>query len=54
MSKRLRRERELAFYGDDDFVPSDEYDLTDSTEAIEFAEAIVAWVTSGLDELRSR
>jgi HEPN domain-containing protein len=44
MSKRLRRERELAFYGDEDFVPSDEYDADDSSEAIQFAEAIVRWV----------
>lgn len=51
MSKRLRREREIAFYGDDDFVPSDEYDASDSTEAIGFAEAIVAWVVAGVGEL---
>jgi HEPN domain-containing protein len=51
MSKRLRRERELAFYGDDDFVPSDEYDAEDSTEAIRSAEAIVGWVEAGRQEL---
>jgi hypothetical protein len=51
MSKRLRREREIAFYGDDDFVPSDEYDSSDSTEAIGFAEAIVGWVVTGVGEL---
>jgi HEPN domain-containing protein len=50
-SKRLRRERELAFYGDEDFVPSDEYDADDSDEAIVAAEAIVGWVSAGLDEL---
>lgn len=47
MSKRLRRERELAFYGDDDFIPSDEYEVEDSTEAILFAETIVGWVEAG-------
>ncbi len=52
MSKRLRRERELAFYGDDDFIPSDEYDAEDSTEAIQFAEAIVGWVEAGWRELK--
>lgn len=52
MSKRLRRERELAFYGDDDFVPSDEYDVDDSTEAIQFAEAIVGWVEAGVQQLK--
>jgi len=50
MSKRLRRERELAFYGDEDFIPSDEYDADDSGEAIGFAEAIVGWVEAGLKE----
>jgi HEPN domain-containing protein len=52
MSKRLRRERELAFYGDDDFVPSDEYDADDSDEAIQFAEAIVGWVETSLKEIK--
>ena len=52
MSKRLRRERELAFYGEDDFIPSDEYDADDSTEAIAFAEAIVGWVAAGWQEIR--
>jgi hypothetical protein len=51
MSKRLRRERELAFYGDEDFVPSDEYDAEDSSEAIQFAESIVCWVIVGLTEI---
>jgi len=48
ISKRLRRERELAFYGDEDFVPSDEYDADDSAEAIQWAEAVVGWVEAGL------
>jgi HEPN domain-containing protein len=51
ISKRLRRERELAFYGDEEFVPSDEYDAEDSAEAIQFAEAIVGWVEAGSREL---
>ncbi len=52
MSKRLRRERELSFYGSEDFIPSEEYDETDSTEAIGFAEAIVGWVAAGVAELQ--
>jgi HEPN domain-containing protein len=51
MSKRLRRERELAFYGDEDFVPSDEYDAEDSSEAIQSAEAIVGWVVAAVADL---
>jgi len=53
MSKRLRREREIDFDGDDDFVPSDEYNAADSTEAIGFAEAIVGWVMAGVGELNA-
>lgn len=52
MSKRLRRERELAFYGTDDFIPSDEYAAEDSPKAIESAEAIVGWVEAGLRETK--
>jgi HEPN domain-containing protein len=51
ISKRLRRERELAFYGDEDFVPSDEYDSEDSAEALEAAEAVVGWVMDGVRAL---
>ena len=54
ISKRLRRERAIAFYGDDDFVPSDEYDDSDSSEAISFADAVVGWVVAGVTELAQR
>ncbi len=30
ISKRLRKERELAFYGDLDFIPTEEYSLEDA------------------------
>lgn len=33
ISKRLRRERELAFYGDIDFIPTEEYSPADSERA---------------------
>jgi HEPN domain-containing protein len=36
-SKSLRKEREFSFYGDVDFVPTDEYDRNDGTEAAEQA-----------------
>ncbi len=51
MSRRLRREREIAFYGDEDFIPSEEYAAEDSEEAIASAEAVVAWVEDGTREL---
>lgn len=42
ISKRLRKERELAFYGDIDFIPTEEYSLEDSREARKDAQWIVA------------
>jgi HEPN domain-containing protein len=40
ISKRLRRERELAFYGDIDFIPTEEYSADDGRRAYDEA----AWV----------
>lgn len=37
ISKRLRKDRELAFYGDIDFIPTEEYTIEDAKEAIEDA-----------------
>ncbi len=42
ISKRLRKERELSFYGAEDFIPSEEYTIEDANEAIHDAE----WVYS--------
>ncbi len=41
ISKRLRRERELAFYGDIDFIPTEEYTEEDARQAIEDARWVV-------------
>ena len=41
ISKRLRKERELAFYGDIDFVPTEEYTSEDADRAYADAEWIV-------------
>lgn len=41
ISKRLRREREFAFYGDIDFVPTREYAEADSQLAIHEATTVV-------------
>jgi HEPN domain-containing protein len=41
ISKRLRKERELSFYGDIDFIPTEEYRLEDAQEALEGANFIV-------------
>lgn len=49
ISKRLRKDRELAFYGDIDFIPTEEYTLEDAREAIEDATFTVN-TTKGLIE----
>lgn len=41
ISKKLRKERELAFYGDIDFIPTEEYKKEDAKEAIEDARLVV-------------
>jgi HEPN domain-containing protein len=37
ISKRLRKERELSFYGAEDFIPTEEYGIEDAKQAIEEA-----------------
>ena len=37
ISKRLRKERELSFYGAEDFIPTEEYDVEDADQAIDDA-----------------
>ncbi len=41
ISKRLRKERELAFYGDIDFIPTEEYTIDDAKLAIKEAKFVV-------------
>ena len=42
ISKWLRREREFAFYGDVDFIPTEEYTLQDAERAIADAQKVVS------------
>lgn len=42
ISKRLRKERELSFYGDIDFIPTEEYSADDAKEAMQEAETALA------------
>ncbi len=44
ISKRLRKERELSFYGAEDFIPTEEYDLDDADKAIQDAEFVLRTV----------
>lgn len=41
ISKSLRRERELSFYGDIDFIPTEEYTLEDAKEALKKAKFVL-------------
>ncbi|NOY63788.1 MAG: HEPN domain-containing protein [Nitrospirae bacterium] len=41
ISKRLRKEREFAFYGDIDFIPTEEYSKKDAVQAVEEAKWVV-------------
>jgi len=41
ISQWLRKEREFAFYGEVDFIPTEEYDVKDAERAIRDAEFVV-------------
>jgi hypothetical protein len=43
ISKRLRKERELAFYGDVDFIPTEEYTADDAGRAINDESGLSSW-----------
>ena len=47
-SKLLRKEREFSFYGDIDFIPTDEYDAEDANRAAGYAALATATATLGI------
>ena len=49
ISKRLRKERELSFYGAEDFVPTQEYDRADAEEAIREAGFVLVAVRKAFE-----
>jgi HEPN domain-containing protein len=51
ISKRLRGERELAFCGDIDFIPTEEYSAADGQRAYEEAAAIATLAAEVIDHL---
>jgi HEPN domain-containing protein len=53
ISKRLRRERELSFYGDIDFVPTEEYSAADSRRAFDEASWVVELAGDAVGDNRS-
>lgn len=48
ISKRLRKERELSFYGAEDFIPTEEYSVEDADSAIRDAEFVLKDVQAAL------
>jgi hypothetical protein len=49
ISAWLRKEREFSFYGDVDFIPTDQYAETDARRAIDDATFVVAAVSTEID-----
>lgn len=48
ISRSLRKERELSFYGTEDWIPTEEYGADDSSEAIAKAKKIYTWIKAAL------
>lgn len=48
ISRELRKDRELSFYGALDWIPSEEYTHEDATQAIAWAKEIREWVGAAL------
>ncbi|MCX8070172.1 MAG: HEPN domain-containing protein [Thermodesulfovibrionales bacterium] len=44
ISRTLRKDRELSFYGAEDWIPSDEYDVNDAEQSIIWCKEIYAIV----------
>ncbi|MGB9792501.1 MAG: HEPN domain-containing protein [Thermacetogeniaceae bacterium] len=51
ISKRLRKERELSFYGAEDFIPTEEYSLEDAELAIRDAELVLKTVETAFESM---
>jgi len=48
ISRAMRKDRELAFYGTEDWIPTDQYSAQDSLVCIDQTEKIFAWVNEGV------
>lgn len=48
ISRTLRKDRELAFYGTEDWIPTEEYSVADSETAIKSAEFIFSLVAPAI------
>ncbi len=54
ISARLRKEREFSFYGDIDFIPTEQYTEDDATRAIDDAHAVVQATAAVIDPPREQ
>ncbi len=54
VSRRLRKERELAFYGDVDFIPTEAYTEEEAREAMDEAAWVVEVACAGVDAAGAR
>ena len=52
ISRRLRRERELAFYGDIDFIPTEQYTADEARRAYEDAAWVVGLAAEVIERLQ--
>lgn len=50
ISLRLRKERELAFYGDVDFIPTEKYSLEDAEAAIAEVDEVIRFMMGIITE----
>lgn len=50
ISKQLRKDRELAFYGDVDFVPGQSYGEPQAREALHQAQRVLGWTETVIPE----
>ena len=53
ISGRLRRERELAFDGDLDFIPTEQYTTADAQRAYDEAAWVVTLAAGAIDALKA-
>ena len=53
ISGRLRRERELAFYGDLDFIPTEQYTAADAQRAYDEAAWVATLAARAIDALKA-
>ena len=45
ISRRLRQEREISFYGDEDFIPTEEYDRAEAASAVADAKRVLEFLS---------